>query len=36
MVRRKRGSGIEEEGIKKIISTTIEKNKTVFELLDEC
>ena len=35
MVRRKRGSGIEREVLEELVSRTIDKNKTVFEKLDE-
>lgn len=35
MVKRKRGSGIERQELKQLVSETIDKNKTVFEILDE-
>jgi hypothetical protein len=35
MVRKKRGSGIEKQELKELVSKTIDKNKTVFEILDE-
>jgi len=35
MVRKKRGSGVEREELKQLVSKTIKKNKTVFEALDE-
>lgn len=35
MVRKKRGSGIERDELKQLVSKTIDKNKTVFEVLDE-
>ncbi|PIY89577.1 MAG: hypothetical protein COY74_05600 [Nitrosopumilales archaeon CG_4_10_14_0_8_um_filter_34_8] len=35
MVKKKRGSGIERQELSELVSKTIDKNKTVFEVLDE-
>lgn len=35
MVKRKRGSGVERQELSKLISKIIDKNKTVFKILDE-
>ena len=35
MVKRKRGSGVDREELSQLLSKTNDKNKTVFEVLDE-
>ena len=35
MVKKKRGSGIERQELSELVSKTIDKNKTIFEVLDE-
>ena len=35
MVKRKRGDGIERDDLELLIRKTIDKNKTVFKILDE-
>ena len=35
MIKRKRGSGIERQELELLVSKIIDRNKTVFEILDE-